>query len=79
MGFFRFEMVRGNKAMERMTRGIELRLDETEGLVVGLFPVAEVPMHPQSDEMVAVMESVRAALAVGQDSSSSSSDAEFTQ
>lgn len=56
---FRFEMVRGNLAMERMTRGMELRLDASEGLVVGLFPVSEVPPHPQEEEMIAVMEAVR--------------------
>jgi GNAT superfamily N-acetyltransferase len=59
---FRFEVVPGNEAMERMTRGIEMELDEGEGLVVGLFPVADVPPHPYEAEMVEVIQAARAAL-----------------
>lgn len=57
---FRFEVVPGNEAMERMTRGLDMELDEREGLVVGLFPVSDVPPHPNEAEMVSVMEAARA-------------------
>ncbi len=56
---FRFEMVPGNQALGPMTRGIEMELDEQEGLVVGLFPVADVPPHPYEAEIVGVMEAAR--------------------
>lgn len=59
---FRFEVVPGNEAMEKMTRGIEMELDDGEGLVVGLFPVADVPPHPYEAEMVEVMKASREAL-----------------
>jgi GNAT superfamily N-acetyltransferase len=57
---FRFEVVPGNEPMERMTRGLDMELDEREGLVVGLFPIAEVPPHPNEAEMVSVIEAARA-------------------
>lgn len=57
---FRFSVVPGNEAVDRMTRGIEMELDDGEGLVVGLFPVADVPPHPYEAEMVTVMETARA-------------------
>jgi GNAT superfamily N-acetyltransferase len=59
---FRFEMVPGNEAIERMTTGIPMELDETEGLLVGLFPIADVPPHDYEAEMVTVMESARGGL-----------------
>lgn len=62
---FRFEMVRGNRAMERMTRGMNPQYDEAEGLIVGHFPVSDVPVHPQAGEMVAVMEATREIIEAG--------------
>lgn len=59
IGEFRFEFVPGNAAVERMTRLLDVRLDESGSLLEGRVSVDALPKGENDGELVAVMDSVR--------------------
>lgn len=57
---FRFYAVPDNVAVEPMTRDLKATINIGSTLIEGSFPISSIPRHEREDEIVAVMNEVRA-------------------
>ncbi len=56
---FCFEVVPGNSVVKHLVDGLELHPDASGSLLEGRLRVADLPAHPQENEMMSVLEAFR--------------------
>lgn len=71
-----FEALPENLAVQRIFRGIPLRLDPAHGLVTGRVAIADIPVSDREQDMVALLGEYRGGQS---EPGSNSSEAELTQ